>query len=180
MNICVFCASTEDVPYIYRIAAEELGQQIAVRGHTLVFGGGDVGLMREVASSSLQSGGKVIGVIPEYLREKEQRFENADELIITETVAERKKIMIERSDAFLILPGGFGTMEEFFEVVASHFRDGLSKPIGLLNTAGFFNQLYAFLNFLSYEHFVPKDWKDSLLSSEKVCDLLDHVELNLK
>jgi len=177
MNICVFCASTDDVPVIYKIAAEELGQQIASRGHTLVFGGGHVGLMRETAQSALQSGGKIIGVIPDYLRDREQRFDKADELIITETLEERKRIMIERSDAFVLLPGGFGTLEEFFQVLAAVFRDGFRKPLTVLNTAGFFNQLYGFFDFLSYERFVPATWKDSIMSGEKVCDILDYIEL---
>ncbi len=177
MNICVFSASSNNVPIIYKIAAEELGQHIASRGHTLVFGGGEVGLMRETARSALQSGGKVIGVIPESLRAKEQRFDHADELIITKTIAERKQIMIDRSDAFVVLPGGFGTLEEMFEVLAAIFREGFSKPLAFLNTAGFFNQLFGFFDFISYERFAPTKWKEAIMSSEKVCDIIEYVEI---
>ena len=178
MNICVFCSSSDSTPFIYKIAAEELGQQIATRNHHLIFGGGNVGLMREVAQSALQSGGKVTGVIPEYLRAKEQRFDKVDELIITETIHERKELMMKRADAFVILPGGWGTMEEFFEVSAAKFRDNDPRPIALLNTAGFYNQMFAFFNFLSHETFVTADWRDSFCVTEKVCDILDYIETN--
>src|SRR6056297_1065394 len=178
MNICVFCSSSESTPFIYKIAAEELGQQIATRGHNLVFGGGNVGLMREVAQSALQSGGKAIGVIPEYLRSKEQRFDKVDELIITDTIHERKALMIEKADAFIVLPGGWGTMEEFFEIAAAKFRDNDPRIIALLNTAGFYNQLFAFFNFLSHETFLSPQWRDSFYISEKVCDILDYIENN--
>lgn len=180
MNICAFCGSTDDVPIIYKIAADELGRQIASRGHTLVFGGGQVGLMKEVAQSAIRSGGKVIGVIPGYLRDRELRFDKADELIITDTLEERKKIMIDRSDAFVMLPGGFGTLEEFFQVLAAVYRDGFNKPLAVMNTAGFFNQLFGFLDFLSYEGFAQAGWKDSFLNSETICDILDYMEVNRK
>ena len=176
MNICVFCSSSNSAPIIYRISAEELGQQLASRGHSLVFGGGDVGLMREVAQSVLQSGGSAVGVIPENLRSREQRFEKVDELILTKTIAERKQIMIQRSDAFIVLPGGFGTLEEFFEVLAAAFRDGVKKPIGILNTAGFYNQLFGFFDYLSYETFIEKDWRKAVYISEKTSELLDYIE----
>jgi len=178
MNICVFCASSGSIPVIYKISAEEVGKQIADRGHTLVFGGGNVGLMREVAQSTLQSGGHVIGVIPAYLRSREKRFEKADELILTEDIAERKQIMIERSDAFIILPGGFGTLEEFFEVLSARFRDGVRKPIGILNTAGFYNQLFGFFDYLSYETFIDRNWKEAVCISEKTSEILDYCEKN--
>jgi uncharacterized protein (TIGR00730 family) len=155
-----------------------LGQQIATRGHSLVFGGGNIGLMREVAQSALQSGGKAIGVIPEYLRSKEQRFDKVDELIITDTIHERKALMIEKADAFIVLPGGWGTMEEFFEIAAAKFRDNDPRIIALLNTAGFYNQLFAFFNFLSHETFLNPQWRDSFYISEKVCDILDYIENN--
>ncbi len=179
MNICVFCSSSDSTPFIYKIAAEELGQQIATRGHTLIFGGGNIGLMREVAQSALQSGGKAVGVIPEYLRSKEQRFDKVDELIITDTISERKETMIKKADAFVVLPGGWGTLEEFFEIAAAKFRDNDERPIALLNTAGFYNQMFAFFNFLSHETFLSEQWRESFCISEKVCDILDYIENNI-
>jgi len=179
MNICVFCASSSSAPVIYRLSAEEMGQHIASKGHTLIFGGGDIGLMREVAQSALRSGGRVRGVIPGYLRSREKRFEDADELILTETITERKRIMIEQADAFIILPGGFGTLEEFFEVLTAKIRDGEKKPIGILNTAGFYNQLFGFFDFLSHESFVQKGWKESIFISEKPIAVIDYIESKL-
>jgi hypothetical protein len=176
MNICVFCGSVDEVPLLYKTAAEELGQHIAKRGHTLVFGGGNVGLMGETARSAQGSGGKVVGIIPDYLRDRELRFDRADELIITDTLEERKRLMIDRSDAFVMLPGGFGTLEEFFQVLASVYRDGFHRPMAVFNTAGFFNRLFGFFDLLSHEGFVPKNWKDSFLKSEKAGDILDYLE----
>jgi hypothetical protein len=176
MNICVFCSSNSNTPSIYRIAAEDFGERLATRGHTLVFGGGNVGLMHDVAHSVIQFGGAAVGIIPEYLREREQRFENGDELILTETIHERKRLMVERADAFVIMPGGFGTLEELLEVVAMRYRDGLAKPITLLNTAGFYNQLFGFFDFLSYEQFVPSGWREDLFVSEESSKILDYIE----
>ena len=179
MNICVFCSSNRNTPSIYRIAAEELGERLATRGHTLVFGGGNVGLMHEVAHSAIKSGGAAVGIIPEYLRSREQRFENGDELILTDTIHERKHLMVERADAFIVLPGGFGTLEELLEVVAMRYRDSMQKPIALLNTAGFYNQLFGFFDFLSYEQFVPSSWREDLFVSEESNRILDYIEYHV-
>jgi hypothetical protein len=176
MNVCAFCGSSETAPTIYRIAAEEVGEKTAGRGHTLVFGGGDVGLMHDLAHSAIGFRGEVIGVIPKSLRAKEKRFANGVELILTESIHERKKIMEEKADAFLVLPGGFGTLEEMFEVAAMKFRDGDTRPIALLNTAGFFNQLFGFLDFLAHEEFLTKEWRNSLFVSEEIDTILSYFE----
>jgi len=176
MNICVFCSSNTSTPDIYKASASELGQTIAARKHTLVFGGGNVGLMRTTAESVSQSGGQVIGVIPEYLRHREKRFEKADELVLTDTISERKRIMIERSDAFIILPGGFGTLEEFFEVLAAKFRDLDPKPVCILNTAGFYNQLFGFFDFIARESVVEQKWRSAVYIGDDPDELLDYIE----
>jgi cytokinin riboside 5'-monophosphate phosphoribohydrolase len=177
MNICVFCSSSETAPTIYRIAAEEVGEKIALRGHHLIFGGGDVGLMHDIAHAAVSSHGDLLGVIPKRLREAEKRFEMGGELILTETIQERKRIMEEKADAFLILPGGFGTLEELFEVLALKYRDDDPRPIALLNTAGFFNQLLGFFDFLGHEEFARRNWRDALLVSEEIDHLLDRFEV---
>ncbi len=177
MNICVFCSSSDAAPTIYRITAEEVGEKIALRGHRLIFGGGDVGLMHDIAHAAVKSHGEITGVIPERLREAEKRFEMGGELILTETIHERKRIMEERADAFLILPGGFGTLEELFEVLAMKYRDDDPRPVALLNTAGFFNQLLGFLDFLGHEEFARRNWKDSLTVSEEIDHILDRFEV---
>ena len=176
MNICVFCSSSEQTPTIYRIAAEEAGEKIASRGHSLIYGGGNIGLMHDIAHSAVTFRGTVIGVIPKNLRDREQRFDKAGEMILTDSIHERKRIMEERADAFLVLPGGFGTLEELMEILAMKFRDADPRPIALLNTAGFFNQLLGFFDFLAHEEFVPSNWRISLLIKEEMDTILNYFE----
>ncbi len=131
---------------VYREAAQELGGELARRGIGLIYGGAQVGLMGVVADACLGGGGTVIGVVPQVLVDKEVAHEGLTELHITSTMHTRKALMAERSDAFLILPGGFGTMEEMFEVLAWQTLDLHQKPIVLLNTAGFYDALLAWLD----------------------------------
>jgi uncharacterized protein (TIGR00730 family) len=117
LSVCVFCASAGGLPEEYRQAARELGRELAVRGHRLVYGGGNVGLMGEVARSVHEHGGTVVGVIPQGLVDRELAYDPADELLVTGTLRERKAEMDARADAFVALPGGFGTLEELLEVL---------------------------------------------------------------
>ena len=131
---------------VYRNAAETLGSELARRGIGLIYGGAKVGLMGAVAEACLQGGGQVVGVIPEVLIDKEVAHDGLTELHVTSTMHTRKALMAERSDAFLILPGGFGTMEEMFEVLAWQTLDLHRKPIVLINVAGFYDSLLAWLD----------------------------------
>jgi len=140
-NICVFCASSDAVDASYFAAAAALGAEIARRNCNLVYGGTSVGLMRAVAHAVHAGGGHVIGVIPEAIRDRGIAYEAADELIITRTMGERKAVMHERSQAFLALPGGFGTLEEFFEVLTLRQLKYHDKPIVLINVNSFFDPL---------------------------------------
>ncbi len=145
-TVAVFCASAMGVDEVYRRDAEELGGELARRGIGLVYGGAKVGLMGVVAEACLRGGGTVVGVIPEVLVDKEVAHDGLTELHVTTTMHTRKALMADRSDAFLILPGGFGTMEEMFEVLAWQTLDLHRKPIVLLNTAGFYDALLAWLD----------------------------------
>jgi cytokinin riboside 5'-monophosphate phosphoribohydrolase len=140
-GVCVFCASSDAVEACYFDAAAELGAGIARRNYNLVYGGTSVGLMRAVAHAAHAAGGSVIGVIPESIRGMGIAYEAADELIITRTMAERKATMHERAQAFVVLPGGFGTLEEFFEVLTLRQLNYHDKPIVLLNVNAFFDPL---------------------------------------
>jgi hypothetical protein len=140
-SICVFCASSDAVDACYFDAAAELGAEIARRNYNLVYGGTSVGLMRAVAHAVHAGGGHVIGIIPEAIRDMGIAYETADELIVTRTMGERKAKMHERSQAFVVLPGGFGTLEEFFEVLTLRQLKYHDKPIVLLNVNAFFNPL---------------------------------------
>ena len=145
-NIAVFCASAMGADPEYARAAAELGRALASRGIGVVYGGSKVGLMRVVAEAALQSGGRVVGVIPKALLDLEIAHHELTELHVTDGMHSRKALMSERSDAFLVLPGGFGTMEEVFEVLAWQTLKLHSKPVLLLNTNGFYDQLLAFLD----------------------------------
>ena len=145
-TLCVFCASAMGVQPVYREVAEALGRSLAERGIGLVYGGARVGLMGAVASAALQNGGNVIGVIPHVLVDQELSNHGLTELHVVDTMHTRKSLMAERADAFLILPGGYGTFEEMFEVLTWQAIGLHTKPVCLLNVRGFYNGLLAFLD----------------------------------
>ena len=145
-SIAVFCASANGARPEYRAAAEELGRAIASRGLGLIYGGARVGLMGAVADAALAAGGHVVGVIPHVLVDKEVAHQGITELHVTSTMHTRKALMAEKADAFLILPGGYGTFEEMFEVLAWQTLKIHSKPVVLLNVAGFYDKLLEFLD----------------------------------
>ena len=145
-SLAVFCASADGARPEYRAIAEELGRALAARGLGLIYGGAKVGLMGAVADSALAAGGLVIGVIPHVLVDKEVAHRGITELHITSTMHTRKALMGEKADAFLMLPGGYGTFEEMFEVLAWQTLKLHSKPVVLLNVAGFYDKLLEFLD----------------------------------
>jgi uncharacterized protein (TIGR00730 family) len=152
-GICVFCASSDAVAPCYFEAAAELGAEIARREHNLVYGGTSVGLMRAVAHAVHAQGGHVIGIIPEAIRDMGISYEAADELIITRTMGERKAAMHARSEAFVVLPGGFGTLEEFHEILTLRQLKYHEKAIVLLNVNAFFDPLLELFAHLYTERF---------------------------
>ena len=145
-NICVYCGSKVGRGEEYRREAEALGRAIARLGMGLVYGGGDVGLMGVVAGAALAAGGRVVGVIPRALQEQELAHGKLHELIVAGGMHERKAMMATRADAFAALPGAYGTLEELFEVLAWSQLGFHAKPVGLLNTGGYFDHLIAFLD----------------------------------
>jgi uncharacterized protein (TIGR00730 family) len=159
-TVCVFCGSRPGKNPNWASAAQELGCQIASRAWRLVFGGGGRGLMGEVARGALSCQGKVVGVIPGFLTESEHVLEGLDDLHVVENMVERKEMMIELSDAFVVLPGGIGTFEELFEVWTGNHIRAYTKPIILINLEGFYDGLLTFTNevrkegFLIDQHFI--------------------------
>ena len=141
MNICVFCSSSSALAQPYFDAARRFGEGIAHRAHALVYGGADVGLMGEVAHAVTRGGGYVIGVMPDILKDKRISYAAVDEMIITRDLRERKAEMAARADAFVALPGGFGTLEELLEVLTLRQLAEHTKPIVLLNTLNFYAPL---------------------------------------
>jgi len=156
-SVCVFCGSRlgENPQFVHQ--AEILGRQIAARGWRLVYGGGSVGLMGVVANAALGAGAEVIGVIPEFLATRELLHTGVTTLKIVASMHERKAEMANLSDAFIALPGGYGTLEELFEVITWSQLGLHSKPIGLLNTVGFFTALLQFLDGGTEQGFIQGD-----------------------
>jgi uncharacterized protein (TIGR00730 family) len=171
-NIAVFCASTNGANPVYRAAAEELGRALATRKIGLIYGGSNVGLMKAVAESALAADGKVIGVIPEVLVDLEVAHHGITELHITSTMHTRKALIGENADAFIALPGGFGTFEELFEVLAWYTLKIHAKPVLLLNINGFYDQLLSFLNHCVAEGMLKPRNREVLLVANTVEDAL--------
>jgi uncharacterized protein (TIGR00730 family) len=167
-NVAVFCASANGVHPAYRVVAEELGRGLATRNIGLIYGGSNVGLMRAVAEAALTAGGRVIGVIPEVLVDLEVAHHGITELHITSTMHTRKALIGEKADAFLALPGGFGTLEELFEVLAWHTLKIHAKPILLLNINGFFTKLLDFLDHCVVEGMLKPKSRELLLVVDTV------------
>lgn len=156
-HVCVFCGSSIGARTIYADASRRVGRALVDRGLGLVYGGGRVGLMGIVADAVLQAGGRVVGIIPRSLATKELAHDGISELIVVPGMHERKAVMAERSDSFLMLPGGIGTFEEFFEVWTWAALGLHSKPIGLLNVDGYFDPLIHLLDHAVTEQFVRVD-----------------------
>jgi uncharacterized protein (TIGR00730 family) len=171
-NIAVFCASANGTSPVYRQAAEQLGRALAEKCIGLIYGGATVGLMSAVAESCLAAGGRVVGVIPEVLVDLEVAHQGITELHITDTMHTRKALMGEKSDAFLILPGGFGTFEEMFEVLAWQTLKLHQKPILLLNINGFYDPLLAFLDHCVCEGMLKPKSRQILLVANTVEEAL--------
>tara|TARA_B100000470_G_C19729666_1_gene363973 strand:+ start:53 stop:631 length:579 start_codon:yes stop_codon:yes gene_type:complete len=172
--ICVFCASSNDASPRYLEVARKLGRLMVERDHTLIYGGGSVGLMGELAREVQQGGGRVVGVIPERLSTEEIAFEAAEELLVTADMAERKNIMIERAEAFICLPGAFGTLDEMLEIITLKQLDYHDKPIVLVNTDGFYDTLLGFFRRLEEERLI---YKECLELYEAVSDVESALEL---
>lgn len=174
-HIAVFCSSSNAIDPSFIPIAETVGQGLAREGHTLVYGGGDVGLMGATARSATEEGGTVIGVIPEKLESREGLYTLADELIITDTMSERKQTIYDRSDAFLVLPGGYGTLEEFMEVLTLRHLGYHNHPIVLVNEGGFFDTLINFFDELFEQKFARVDIRESAYIAESANDAMAFI-----
>ena len=161
-SVCVYCGSRPGASPAFTDAAKAVGQWIGSRGGQLVYGGGCNGLMGTVAQATLDAGGRVIGVIPKALVEKEWANHNCTELHVVDTMHERKRLMAEHADTFLALPGGIGTFEEFFEVWTWRQLGYHDKPVGLLNLGGYYDALLQFLRHTVEQQFMGS-WQMDLV-----------------
>lgn len=175
-RICVFCGSAPGKQVVYRQAAIALGILLAQRQYGLVYGGGHVGLMGILADATLQAGGEVIGVIPEPMVSRELAHHGVTQLHIVSSMHERKALMADLSDAFIALPGGYGTLEELFEVITWGKIGIHTKPIALLNVAHYFTPLLNFLDYATTEGFTGSAPGDFLVIAEQPALLLDALE----
>jgi uncharacterized protein (TIGR00730 family) len=174
--LCVFCGSSKGGPAIYAETARRFGETMAGRGWGLVYGGGHIGLMGVLADAVLQAGKPVLGVIPRSMVDRELAHEGLTELHIVETMHQRKALMAERAAAFAALPGGVGTADEFFEIVTWRQLRLHAKPIGLLNVAGFFDPLLAWLDRTVADGFLRSEHRALLHVAEEPQRLLDLLQ----
>ena len=176
MHIGIFCGSRDKVPSLFRAVAREVGTLMANRGHGLVYGGGGTGLMGEVARGALAAGGSVIGVIPSFMVGREIMLKSVQDMRVVRDMAERKGLMISLSDAFLVLPGGVGTLEELFEVWSGGSLSQHDKPVALLNASGFYDHLLRFLDRAEEESFVRPAQRKALRVATSPAAALDDLE----
>lgn len=176
-RICVFCGSSPGGQPVYMQAARDLGKALAERGLGLVFGGGRVGLMGEVARAALDAGAQVTGVIPEALLSEAIAFTELTDLRIVRSMHERKALMVELADAFIALPGGFGTLEELFEVLTWAQLGIHRKPCGLLDVNCYFAGLAGFLDHSVEQEFIRTEHRAMLLVDDEPSRLLERIEI---
>lgn len=176
MKICVFGASSRDLEQGYFDEAFALGAELARRGHTIVFGGGASGLMGATARGAKSQGGRLIGIAPKFFDEPGILDKDCDEMIFTETMSERKKAMEDMSEAFITLPGGIGTFEEFFEALTLKQLGCHAKAMAVLNTLGYYDALEAMVQRAVDERFLTADGKDLYAMFTDVGELVSYVE----
>ncbi|PKB16560.1 TIGR00730 family Rossman fold protein [Flavobacterium sp. 5] len=175
-RITVFCGSSSGTEEIYTSQATLLGQTLAKRNIELVYGGANVGLMGAIADGVLNAGGKVIGVLPNFLRSKEIAHKELTELILVDSMHERKTKMNDLCDGVIALPGGFGTLEEFFEMITWAQLGLHKKPIAILNVDGFYDALIVFIQTAVDKGFLKSENQQMLLVSNTIDDLLDKMK----
>lgn len=172
-RICVFCGSTFGAKEQYKKAAQELGQLMAKKNIGLVYGGGNVGLMGEIANAVLKADGSVIGVIPNFMVEKELAHRQLTELKVVNSMHERKALMAELSDGFIALSGGIGTFEELFEILTWRQLGIHNKPCGILNVANYYDKLIDFINYSVEEEFVKSETRGLIFVESESTKLLE-------
>lgn len=175
-SLCVYCSSSDRLDPKYVEAATQVGTEMARRQWTLVYGGGKTGLMGAVARGVKSNGGRVVGVIPEFMKLRELQFTEADELISVLTMRERKMLMETRADAFLALPGGWGTLEELLEILTLAHLEVLQKPVVILNQDGHYDDLLRFCDRLVDEKFMHATIRGKYAVAKTVDEIFPLIE----
>lgn len=174
-SVAVYCGASSGTNELFTLQAQAMGRALAERGMTLVYGGGRVGLMGAVADSALAHGGNVIGVIPDFLVEKEVEHRGVTELHIVKSMHERKLLMADLAEGFVAMPGGYGTLEELFEVLTWGQLGLHRKPIGVLNVAGYYDHLLRALDHMADEGLLRRENRNQLLSNPDPSAMLDSM-----
>ena len=178
MKICVFGAASPMIDEEYKIKVEALGREMVKRGHSLVFGGGGHGLMGAAAKGVRAENGHIFGVIPRFFEEEdvEVLFKGCDEVVYPETMRERKQIMEDNADAFIVVPGGIGTFEEFFEILTLKQLCRHNKPIAVYNIKGYYDELMVAINVATEKGFIRGGCLDLMKTCEDLGELFDYIE----
>ncbi|MBS0658718.1 MAG: TIGR00730 family Rossman fold protein [Verrucomicrobia bacterium] len=174
--LCVYCSSSDRLDRKYYAAAEELGRELVQRGWGLVYGGGNTGLMGAVARETKTAGGRVVGVIPEFMKSLELAFDEADELVTVVTMRERKLLMETRADAFVALPGGFGTLEEIMEILTLRQLEVVQKPCVFLNQDGFYDDLIRLFERMLADRFFKPSNMQLFRVARTVPEIFEQIE----
>lgn len=177
-TICVFCASSTEIEEHYFVMASELGTLIGQRGYDLVYGGTNIGLMGLIATKAQQNGSRITGVIPKKFAEKGIAKEDIHELILTDNLRDRKAKMIELADIFIILPGGFGTLEELMEVISAKQIQEHNHPIVILNYRDFFSPLLAQFETIFRKKFAKSQYRQSYHVATSPIEVIEYIESN--
>lgn len=176
MNICVYGASSSSIDREYIKRTEILGEKFAQRNHTVVFGGGSDGLMGAVSRGALRKGGKVIGISPDFFEKMGYLRSDCTKMIYTKTMRERKKLMEDYSDAFVVTPGGVGTFEEYFEMFTARQLLLHKKPIAVYNILGYYNKMLDMLRFGINEGFIKKECENLIFATDNDEELISYLE----
>lgn len=171
MKICLYGSGSVNTPEKFTDVGYELGLKIALNNHSLIFGGGNDGMMGAVASGVFDNGGEIIGIAPEWIDEFDDDFTNCNEYIKTDSMDERKNLFLEKSDAFIIVPGGIGTLDEFFEIIVLKFLKRHDKEIILFNIDGFYDTLLLMLDEMSNQGFIREGGENIF----KIASTIDEV-----
>jgi uncharacterized protein (TIGR00730 family) len=176
MKICIFCASSAKVAPVFFEAAETVARTVAAAGHTIIYGGGAVGLMGALADTALACRAKVTGILPRFMQQVEWQHNGLTELTLVDTMHQRKALMIAGADAVVALPGGTGTLEELMEVITLKRLGQFTKPVVILNTDGFYNALLSLFDKMADEHFMRPEHKDAWTVITRPEDVLKAIE----
>lgn len=176
MNICVYGASSESIDIIYRNAAFDLGAEIAKSGHTLVYGGGANGVMGSAAKGASSENGSIIGIAPSFFTVDGVLYDGCTEFIYTETMRERKKLLEDKSDAFIVAPGGLGTFDEFFEILTLKQLKKHNKPIALFNVNGYYDSMLDMLSKTAESNFMREKSLQLFKACSSIKDMMKYIE----